>query len=63
MNRGPLNPETRRAKAQAAVRRQFAELLAEGARAEDAAVRMGFVPQYGRNLLAKLRKDLGAQAV
>lgn len=63
MNRGPLRPDSKRAMAQARVRDQFAEMLADGARAEDAAVQMGFVPSYGRVLLAKIRKGLGAQAV
>lgn len=52
-----------RAKAAAANLDAFAELLAEGVRAEDASTQMGFVPQYGRVMLAKLRKGLGAQAV
>ena len=51
-----------RAAAQTAVRDQFADMLAEGARPEDAATAMGFVPQYGRVLLAKIRKGLGRQA-
>lgn len=41
----------------------FAELLAEGATPNDAAVSMGFVASYGRVMLASIRKQLGWQAV
>lgn len=40
----------------------FAELLAEGATPAQAAVAMGYVPDYGRVLLQRIRNKLGWQA-
>jgi hypothetical protein len=42
---------------------QFAELLAEGVAPQDAAEQMGLRRGYGQNLLCKIRKRLGPQAV
>jgi hypothetical protein len=42
---------------------EFAELIAEGATPGQAAVAMGYMPDYGRVLLGRIRKQLGAQAV
>lgn len=40
----------------------FAELLAEGATPAQAAVELGYLPSYGRVLLARICARLGEQA-
>ncbi|WP_157783474.1 hypothetical protein [Rhizorhabdus wittichii] len=42
---------------------RFADLIAAGVSVPDAAEMMGHPRRYGRDLLGKLRKRLGAQAV
>lgn len=41
---------------------EFAELLAKGVDPDHAAVRMGYKPKYGYQLLTKIRRRLGWQA-
>jgi hypothetical protein len=41
----------------------FADLLADGYEPESAALMLGWVPEFGRTMLARICKRLGAQAV
>jgi hypothetical protein len=41
----------------------FADLLAEGYEPEAAALMMGWVPEFGRTMLARICKKLGPQAI
>jgi hypothetical protein len=41
----------------------FADLLAEGYEPEAAALMLGWVPEFGRTMLQRICKKLGAQAV
>lgn len=41
----------------------FADLLADDYEPEAAAIMLGWVPEFGRTMLGRSRKKLGAQAV
>jgi transposase len=42
---------------------RFADLLADGIQAEDAAERLGYSRAYGNAMLQRIRKRLGPQAI